>query len=139
MHLTDTEIAIIRGSHKLLLPEVGRVSHEFYSDLFNRDPKLKPLFRDDIEGQGMRFMSAISVIVDNLDDPARLDEVVDRLADGHSQFGLRPAAYREMEEALIDTFAHALGEKFTNPVELAWRSAFRQVCERMIEKGPYQV
>ena len=134
MELTDKQIEIIRESYQRLIPEVDRVSLEFYKDLFGREPKLKAMFRDDLEEQGMRFMSAIGVIVENLDDPTRLKEKVDLLSDGHAAFGIKPEAYRSMEEALVDTFAHALGEKFTNPVELAWRSAFRQICDAMIEK-----
>ena len=46
---------------------------------------------------------------------------------------IKPDWYRQMQEALIDTFAAALGERFTNDMELAWRSAFSQICDRMME------
>ena len=134
MQLTDDQITIIRESHARLLPEVERVSQLFYKDLFQRVPKLKELFADNIGEQGMRFMSAIGFIVENLDDKTELNKQTELLADGHAQFNLRPEAYREMEEALVDTFAHALGEHFTNPVELAWRAAFRQICDEMIAR-----
>ena len=134
MPLTEEQVEIIRDSYQRLVPEIDRVSQEFYKDLFGREPEIKALFREDLEEQGMRFMAAIGLIVENLDDPERLNQKVDLLSEGHAAFRIKPAAYRSMEEALIDTFAHALGEKFTNPVELAWRSAFRQVCDAMIEK-----
>ncbi|MEM7061002.1 MAG: globin domain-containing protein [Pseudomonadota bacterium] len=134
--MTDDQITVIRDSYTRLLPEVDRVSQLFYRDLFQRVPRLRELFREDIGPQGMRFMSAIGFIVENLDDDDELNRQTALLADGHAQFNLRPEAYREMEEALIDTFAHALGEHFTNPVELAWRSAFRQICDEMIARTP---
>jgi len=134
MNLTDEQIEIIRDSYKRIVPEIERVSGKFYADLFGRVPEVRPLFRDDVSEQGMRFMSAIGVIVENLDDAAAMDAEVDRLAAGHAAFQIKPAWFREMQEALIDTFAHALGARFTNEVELAWRAAFEQICDRM-EQG----
>ena len=133
MHLTDAEKAAIRTSHDLLRGELDRISGKFYASLFNRMPKLHALFPEDMSGQGMRFMAAIGFVVENLDDEARLNDHLDLLAKGHASFKLRPDAYREMQEALIDTIAEALGAKLTNEIELAWRSAFDQICAAMID------
>ena len=138
MKLSNREIELIRESHARLLPEVKRVSEEFYLDLFSREPEIKELFRDDLAEQGMRFMSAIHVIVDNLDDMEAMDAEIDKLAAGHAALHIKPIWYRHMQEALIDTFAAALGERFTNEVELAWRSAFSQISERMAEKAAHK-
>ena len=135
MKLSPREIELIRESHARLLPEVKRVSEEFYLDLFSREPEIKALFRDDLAEQGMRFMSAIHVIVDNLDDMQAMDAEIEKLAAGHAALHIKPIWYRHMQEALIDTFAAALGERFTNEIELAWRSAFSQISERMAEKA----
>lgn len=135
MHLSAEQKQILRKSHQQILPEVERISQKFYPNLFAREPGLKKLFRDDLDAQGMRFMAAVSVIIDNLDDPEKLDREVALLADGHAAFNLKASSYREMEQALIDTFAWGLGEKFTNEVELAWRSAFGQVCAAMMAKA----
>jgi len=134
MQLTENEIGIIRQSYEWITPEVERVSENFYTDLFGRVPDARPLFRDDLSEQGMRFMSAISVIVENLDDQAALGAEIEKLAAGHAAFLIKPSWFREMQESLIDTFAHALGARFTNEVELAWRSVFSQICDRMEEK-----
>lgn len=135
MHLNPDQITAIRESLKWLMPEVERASREFYKDLFRRDPSLREMFRDDLEGQGMRFMTAISVIVDNLDNPERLDREVDLLARGHAAFQIRNMDYHTMEEALIDTFRYALGARFTRDMQLAWRSAFQQISEAMMAAG----
>ena len=131
MELTPKETEIIRKSHKMLVPEIDRVANEFYADLFRRNARIREIFREDLSAQGMRFMSAISVIVDNLDNPEALDREVSLLAEGHAHLGIRPEWYRTMEEALIDTFRYALGARFTNETQLAWRSAFGQICEAM--------
>lgn len=135
MELTEKQIEIISDSYQRLVPEVERISDKFYEDLFGRVPEVRGLFRDNISEQGMRFMSAIGVIVENLDDPAAMDREVEKLAVGHAAFNIKPAWFREMQESLIDTFAHAMGARFTNEVELAWRSAFEQICEMMEQKA----
>lgn len=131
MELDAQQTDLIRSSYKMLLPEIEKVGDEFYADLFRRDPRIAELFREDIKGQGMRFMSTISVIVDNLDTPGALQREVNLLADGHAHFGIRPEWYHVMEEALIDTFRYALGARFTNEIQLAWRAAFGQICDQM--------
>lgn len=135
MHLTPEQTSAIRVSYALLSPEAERLSDRFYRDLFDRMPKLRAFFPDDMQSQGMRFMAAIGFLVDNLDDEEQMNHRLKLLAQGHAPFKLRPEAYREMQEALIDTIAEALGAKFTNDIELAWRSAFDQICDAMIEES----
>jgi len=135
MQLTEKQIEIIRESHRRILPEVERVSSKFYAGLFGRVPEVRGLFRDNVSEQGMRFMSAIGVIVENLDNPEAMDREIEKIVAGHAAFNIKPSWFREMQESLIDTFAHALGAKFTNEVELAWRSAFQQICDKMEQKA----
>ena len=134
MQLSDKEIAAIRESMKWLMPEAERVSTEFYKDLFRRDPELSEMFQDSMHAQGMRFMAAVGAIADNLDQPEKLNAYVSWLAGAHAPFNLGAKAYHNMQEALIDTFRYALGARFTNEMQLAWRSAFGQVCEAMMER-----
>ena len=135
MTLTDEQITLIRDSYARVLPEAERVSDLFYKDLFERAPSLQPLFKNAMSEQGMRFMTALKAVVAHLDDPVGLEAEATRLGESHAPFKIRPESYREMEESLVDTLAHALGDKFTNPVELAWREAFGHIGQLMIEKG----
>ena len=135
MQLTEKQIKIIRESHQRILPEVERISDRFYADLCGRVPEARGLFRGDVSEQGMRFMSAIGVIVENLDSPEAMDREVEKLVAGHAAFNIKPSWFREMQESLIDTFAHALGARFTNEVELAWRAVFQQICDLMEERA----
>lgn len=135
MHLTDQQISDIRDSYAIIKPEAERLSEIFYRDFFEREPRLRQLFGPDLGHQGMAFMTALEAIVRHLDDPAALDAEVSWLGARHAPFHIRPESYHSMEASLIDTMTYALGEKFTNPVEQAWRSAFSQVGAAMIEKG----
>lgn len=135
MTLTQQQLDLIRESLRWLTPEIDRVSGEFYADLFRRDPKMREMFRPDITGQGMKFMSAINVVVDNLDDPEALDREVELLACGHAGLGIKEMDYHTMEEALIDTFRYALGSRFTRDIQLAWRSVFQQISAAIMDQA----
>ncbi|MEM9060453.1 MAG: globin [Pseudomonadota bacterium] len=139
MHLTDAEKQKIRASYEVIRPDAERISELFYTDLFNRAPKLRKLFVSDIREQGMRFMAAIAFIVENLDNEAEMNRKLELLAEGHAPFRLLPMDYREMQEALIDAIAEAMKSGFTDDIQLAWRSAFDQICEEMIRRSGTQL
>jgi nitric oxide dioxygenase len=135
MNLTPHEAQLIRASYEKLLPRVAEASVSFYETLFDLAPELRALFRDDLAGQGMRFMSAIGVIVGHLDAPQLLDQRLQALGRSHAAFGLTETNYRAMEEALFITLREALGPDFTRATQEAWRIAFRHMTEAMIRAG----
>lgn len=135
MKPTDTQLAMIRETFDALSADPAVSSQFFYEQLFRLDPTLRPLFREDIGDQGMRFMSTLSVIVDTLDKP---EEIEDRYADlgrGHRALGVKTSGFATMEEALIETLGHFLGDAFTPPVEDAWRCAMRDISSEIIARG----
>ena len=135
MQLSEKEITAIQESLKWLMPEVERVSKDFYEDLFRRMPELADMFGENMHAQGMRFMAAVETIVNHLGNPKELDAHVAWLADAHAPFNLDAQTYHHMQEALIDTFRYALGERFTRDMQLAWRSAFGQVANAMMKRS----
>lgn len=135
MQLTESQIATLKSSYQMLKPHLERVAPEFYQDLFRRDPSLRELFRENLDEQGMRFMSAIGVIIQNADNPERLEHEIGLIAKGHAAMKIRPEWYHTMQEALLDTFRYALGARFTDEIHLAWRNVFEQICERMASEA----
>jgi hemoglobin-like flavoprotein len=133
MNLTATQIALIRESFHLLKPNVEDASTLFYDRLFETAPDLRPLFRGDIAGQGMRFMSTLGVILDQLDDPHALRPYVERLAQGHAAYGVKPEHFRPMGQALIQTMRETLGDRFPKGADIAWEAAYDHLAEKMIQ------
>lgn len=131
MDLTAGERDLIRESYGRLLPRLPEASVSFYETLFDLAPGLRSLFRDDLAGQGMRFMSAIGVIVGHLGNPEALEARFRALGASHAAFGLGEADYRAMEEALFITLREALGPDFTRETQAAWRRVFRHMTETM--------
>ena len=124
MTLTDRQLALIRTSFKALRDNPEPRSIEFYDHFFRHAPHLRDMFRDDdIGGQGMRFMSTLAVIIDNLENPEKIADRYADLGQSHRAMGVRAEFFEPMGEALIDTLAESLGEKFDDETRNAWRSA----------------
>lgn len=135
MTLTHTELDMVRSSLSQLRREFDGYSLYFYEALFRRAPEMRDLFREDLAGQGMKFMSTLSVIVEKLDDKDASAAQYSGLGKMHSSLGIKAVDFKPMEEALIDTLRTGLGDEFSPELEAAWRKAYEQVSHNMIQRG----
>jgi nitric oxide dioxygenase len=132
MTLTARQIELVQGSFLEVLDDHDPFHVGFYDALFRRAPHLRKLFRDDIEGQGMKFMAALRVVVDSLAHPDALETHYAGLGRTHAVLGVKPAHYEIMEEVLIESLAESLGDRFTAELEAAWRGAYRDLARRIV-------
>lgn len=132
---TEREIALVRKSFEDIRPRLEPTSLYFYEALFARAPELRKLFREDLKGQGMRFMNTLGLILDNMQDPESVSVDYSELGHLHTTLGIKQADFIPMEEALIDSLAERLKDEMTPELEAAWREAYRSFSARLIEAG----
>lgn len=135
MPISPEELRLVRESLNRLRDQFDAHSTHFYEALFRHAPHLRKLFRDDLTGQGMKFMTTLDVVVQKLDDEGQIEEQYTGLGRTHSSLGIQVADFTPMEEALIDTIRNAMGEAFTSELEHAWRKAYAVVSSNMIRRG----
>lgn len=135
MAVDPRQVALIRQSFAQLQDRLEPASIYFYEALFSRDPSLRSMFRDDLAGQGMKFMTTLGLVLEHIEDPEALGARFAELARGHALLGVKSAHFPPMGDALIDTLRHDLGEVFTAETETAWRSAYTELSEMMIRRG----
>ncbi|KIC19193.1 globin domain-containing protein [Leisingera sp. ANG-DT] len=133
--MTDDELKQLQQSYTKLKEETGRSPAYFYDALFRHAPELRKLFREDLEGQGMKFMTTLGVIIARLNDESAVAPQFQQLGKTHASLGVLTDHFAPMEEALIDTLRHALGKEMTLELETLWRSAFKEISVKMIERG----
>lgn len=133
MSLSQTELKLVTQSLKQAENLARPGSTVFYTHLFSHAPELKSMFRDDLAGQGMKFMSTLVTITEALAGEDETDFI--DLAQGHAAIGIKPEHFAPMLEALMDTFRQTLGDDFTVEAESAWRIAFAAISARMIKLG----
>lgn len=135
MTLSATDIELVTQSFDRLEAELETHSKRFYATLFRRAPELRPLFREDLEGQGMKFLTTLRTVIQSLGDADAFAERLKDLSRAHASLGVVAAHFDPMEEALMDTLRDATGAAFTPDVETAWRAAYGEVRDTMVRLG----
>lgn len=130
--MTPSQIALIRRSFDLLAPQAQQTADLFYAQLFRRAPELRPLFRGDLHSQGRRLMEMIGAAVGLLDHPQSLLPVLAQLGARHAGYGVRPADYWLVGEALLATLDERLDSAFDAPTREAWAAMYALVSTTMI-------
>lgn len=133
--MTDDELKQLQFSYRKLNDTAGKSPAYFYDALFHHAPELRQLFREDLEGQGMKFMTTLGVILARLNDEDAVSPQFRELGTTHASLGIVTGHFAPMEEALIDTLRHALGAEMSLELEALWRQAFKEIAEKMIERG----
>ncbi len=132
MTMTPPQIALIRRSFDLLAPQAQQTADLFYAQLFQRAPELRPLFRGDLHSQGRRLMEMIGAAVGLLDHPQSLLPVLAQLGARHAGYGVQPADYRLVGEALMATLGERLDRAFDEATREAWAAMYALVSTTMI-------
>lgn len=147
-------------SHKLVIDTWNRVKSKFknyemvagvllFRNIFEAAPEAKELFdfakgKDDEEiFRSIKFslhskkvIGAIDKVVGMLS--SRLEDLVTFLTDlgqYHATYGILPAHYSIVGEALINTLKSALSEEFTEKVRESWIGAYELISSTMIKGG----
>ncbi|WP_347310236.1 globin domain-containing protein [Defluviimonas sp. SAOS-178_SWC] len=135
MTVTARQAELIRQSFHTLRQRLEPASMSFYEALFRRAPELRSMFRDDLAGQGMKFITTLDSIIGNLESPEALGDRFADLGRGHALLGVKAAHFAPMGEALLETLRDELGEGFTPELESAWRTAYDALAARIIRRG----
>lgn len=135
MPMTQDQIALVRDSFATIRENLAPPSTYFYERLFVHAPGLRPMFRDDLEGQGMRFMTTLALMVDHLDQREALEARFAELGRSHAALGVARDHFAPMEEALIDTLTQQLGSAMDPETERAWRAAYDDLAGEIIQRG----
>jgi hemoglobin-like flavoprotein len=130
--LTEREATLVRSGLRDMLRRIDHHEMDFYEAFFRRVPEARKLFREDLAGQEMKFMTSLKVIVDNLDQPEDLKPRYADLGRSHALLGVKAAYFPAMGEALIETLDLAVGTELDDETKAAWRKLFEQVSTRII-------
>ncbi len=137
MAVSSEDIRLVRESLPMIRERLVPASTNFYENLFAVAPELRTLFRPDLAGQGMRFMTTLTTIADLLEDPDSLADELNDLAAAHASLGIRAGDFEPMGSALLVTLGETLGPDFNARLQQAWRAAYGHFAEEMIERGGF--
>ena len=136
--------------HRRLPPSTQAVGVLFFKRIFEIAPGALELFsfRDvpapelyesaKLKSHALKVMNTVGVAVSMLDDVPALLPVLEGLGKKHVDYGVVPAHYEVVGQALLDTLALGLGDAFTPELKAAWAEIYGVVSSTMI-KGANKV
>ncbi len=133
MSLTNEEIQAVQSSWEKCVPIADKAAELFYGKLFELDPNLKPLFKGDMQEQGKKLMTMITVAVNGLNDLEKIVSAVKALGVRHVGYGVKDSHYDTVGSALIWTLGKGLGEEFTDALKAAWIKVYTLLATTMKE------
>ena len=128
---TPDQVRLIQSTWLDLKPAGEQVGLLFYQRLFEIDPGLRPMFSRDLVPQARKLVAMLSAVIDGLE---RLDALLPRVAAlgrRHAGYGVQPAHYRTVGQALIWTLRRGLGPSASEPVIGAWTAAYALLADAM--------
>jgi hemoglobin-like flavoprotein len=129
--LTLTQIELVQNSFAVIAPIADDAAALFYRRLFEIDPSLKPMFKDDLAEQRRKLMQMLTAAVKGLPRLDRLVPVVEDLGRRHSTYGVLDEHYDTVGAALLWTLEKGLGSAFTPEVKDAWATVYGILASTM--------
>ncbi|MBI3562704.1 MAG: hemin receptor [Gammaproteobacteria bacterium] len=129
--MTPQQIQLVKNSWQQVKPIADTAATIFYQRLFELDPKLKPLFKNDLQEQGRKLMNTISFAVNSLDKLTEIIPAVEALGRRHAGYGVKDADYQSVAEALLWTLQKGLGTSFTPETRQAWIETYNLLSQTM--------
>ncbi|QDG79232.1 globin family protein [Labrenzia sp. PHM005] len=125
------EIKLVQDSFAKAAPLGEKVAEIFYQELFEIDPALKSMFKNDMKDQGKKLLSALTMIVRNLENTDVIVPAAEKLAVKHLDYGVTARHYTFVGNALLRTLKKGLGNEFTPEVREAWITAYQLLADVM--------
>ena len=130
--MDDLDIQLVQDSFAKVRPIAPMAAEIFYARLFTIAPEVEPLFKGDMKKQGAKLMTTLGVVVNGLRDLEAILPAAQDLAARHVTYGVTPAMYQPVGEALLHTLKTGLADSFTPEVEAAWIKAYTLFSTAMV-------
>lgn len=135
--LSSQDIKIVQSTVPLIEGAGTVVTDHFYRRMFTHNPELKDIFNMSNQETGKQKVALFEAIVayaKNLDNVAVLKHAVERIANKHTSFHIKPDDYKIVGHHLIETMRELLDGHFTDAVEQSWLKAYGVLANIFIER-----
>ena len=133
--MNDEAIKAVQDSCAKVVPIKDVAADLFYTRLFTIAPEVEPLFKGDMKEQGAKLMKTLGYVVGGLKDIEAILPAAQDLAARHVAYGVTPAMYQPVGEALIWTLEKGLADEFTAEVKTAWVEAYTILSTAMVDSA----
>ncbi|HLK66925.1 MAG TPA: globin domain-containing protein [Bryobacteraceae bacterium] len=132
--MTPGQKHAIRRSFPTVAALAKPISMLFYGRLFQVDPQLRPMFKQDIEVQGRKLMDMLAALMSQLDSFEDVLPALKALGQRHVGYGVRAEHYPLVGTSLLWAISVTLDEDFYPELREAW-SALIEIVARVMMEG----
>src|SRR5262245_1627811 len=136
--MTNRQIELIENSWDFVLMNNTEAGMIFYNKLFELDPSLRQLFKEDIKSQSQKLVSLITFAVHKLNNLDEIMNDVKALGARHRGYRVKPDHYAKVGEALLITLELGSGSNWNEECREAWISLYSTLSKIMIEASAEQ-
>lgn len=130
--MKSTEIALMQKNWRKIVRQQADFGARFYQRLFLLAPETRAMFHDDIARQANMLVQALDLLIMSLDKPEAWQPLAGAFAVRHATYGVRPAHYGLVGQALLLTLEEALQADYTPDEKQAWSEAYTALSGYMI-------
>jgi len=131
--VNQNQIQLVQASFEQVKPIASTAADLFYDRLFELDPSLQWLFKNDLSEQKHNLMTTLAFAVAGLNRPETILPAVRQLGARHVGYGVQEHHYQTVGAALLWTLAQGLGDQFTVEVKEAWTAVYTNLATTMQE------
>ena len=126
------KIKLIENSFEKIVKNKEVFINSFYDDLFKLAPEVEHLFeKTSKERQGEKLYNALVILVENINDPEALKDILQPLGQDHLNYGTQLAHYPVVGECLINSLKKFNKEEWSDDTESVWLETYNTVVELM--------
>ena len=128
------QIELLEQSFNYIKPYGNLFVSSFYETLFKTNSEIKSLFIGiDLEISKNQVWDSLVLVVENLRQPKILKNILQGLGARLFTYGVSPEHYPLARNALLNTFKQFLGGEWNAEFEQAWKDAYVDFRELMLE------
>ncbi|WP_234023369.1 globin family protein [Sorangium cellulosum] len=129
--ISPRTIELVQRSWAKVMPISDAAAALFYDRLFELDPSVRPMFKNDMAEQKKKLMQTLAVAVDGLNNLGKLVPVLKSLGARHHGYMVVDRHYDVVGEALLWTLREGLGDGYNSDVEAAWTEVYGLIADVM--------
>lgn len=132
---TGRQVDLVQRSFACLAAHGQLFGCVFYERMFEQNPNIRHLFKNDEAAQAAKFMDMIATLVAGLPRMEQLKPAVRHLGLRHLHYGVRSRDYAAFGKALIWTLEHFLKVGFDSETRAAWIVFYDSLVGLMCDPG----
>lgn len=136
MELSQHQIKLVKESWRSfrnVSPAV--VGDLFYSKLFADHPSLRKMFPKQMDEQYKKLVDMLTAIIVRLDHLGTFTEEIEAMARRHVEYGVKPAHYKSVGDALLWTLEKGSGKGWNEEIKHAWANCYWILANIMIDSA----